>query len=138
MRDPKHLGLALVLAVLGCRTPAPVSARSSSLVYFVTRLFRETHHAPVQENWGLLWMLHSAQIMLLCIVTSALYAAGERRHWPFLALWSIGLVAWGVLFWQLTAVATFTCLVTLASPPGGSPIAVAVMFRDGASLDLTT
>ena len=79
----------------------PVSARSSSLVYFVSRLFRETHHAAVQENWGLLWMLHSAQILLLCAVTSALYAAGQRSHWPFLALWTIGLVAWGAFFWHL-------------------------------------
>jgi serine/threonine protein kinase len=79
----------------------PVSARSSSLVYFVSRLFRESHHAPVLENWGLLWMWHSAQIMLLCAVTSALYAAGLRSHWPFLALWTVGLVAWAALFWQL-------------------------------------
>jgi len=79
----------------------PVSARSSSLVYFVSRLFRETHHAPIQENWGLLWMLHSAQIMVLCAVTSLLYAVGQRSHWPFLGLWSIGLVAWGAFFWHL-------------------------------------
>jgi hypothetical protein len=79
----------------------PVSARSSSLVYFVGRLFRETHHAPVQENWGLLWIWHSALIFLLCVVTSALYALGLRNHWPFLLLWSVGLVAWGNLFWYL-------------------------------------
>ncbi len=79
----------------------PVSARLSSLVYFVTRLFRDTHHAPIQENWGLLWMWHSAQLMVLCAVTSGLFAAGVRNHLPFLALWSVGLVAWGVFFWQL-------------------------------------
>jgi len=79
----------------------PVSARSSSLVYFVGRLFRETHHAPIQENWGLLWMWHSGLILLLCVVTSALYALGLRNHWPYLLLWSVGLVAWGNLFWYL-------------------------------------
>jgi serine/threonine-protein kinase len=79
----------------------PVSARSSSLVYFVSRLFRESHHGSVQENWGLLWMLHSGQIMLLCAVTSALYAAGLRSHGPFLALWSVGLIAWAAFFWRL-------------------------------------
>jgi serine/threonine-protein kinase len=78
-----------------------VSARSSSLVYFVSRLFRETHLASVQENWGLLWILHSAALMVLCAVTSGLYAADVRSHGAFLALWSIGLVAWAALFWQL-------------------------------------
>lgn len=80
----------------------PVSARSSSLVYFLSRLLRETHHAPVLENWGLLWMWHSLKIFLLCVVTGAMYTLGGiRDHWPYLTLWSIGLVAWGVIFWNL-------------------------------------
>ncbi|MCI0377222.1 MAG: serine/threonine protein kinase [Gemmataceae bacterium] len=79
----------------------PVSARSSSLVYFVTRLFRETHHAPVLEHWGLLWIWHSVKITLLCAATSALYAAGLRSHWPYLGMWSVGLVLWGIIFWNL-------------------------------------
>ena len=78
-----------------------VSARSSSLVSFVTRLFRETHHATVQENWGLLWIWHSGLLLLLCAVTSGMYAVGVRSHGPFLGLWSIGLVAWGAFFWHL-------------------------------------
>lgn len=79
----------------------PVSARSSSLVYFVTRLLRETHHAPVLENWGLLWMWHSLKIFLLCAVTSAMHLGGVREHWPYMCLWCIGLVAWGGIFWNL-------------------------------------
>jgi serine/threonine-protein kinase len=78
----------------------PVSARASSLAYFVGRLFRETHHAAVLEQWGVLWMWHSLTIFLLCAVTSALYWCGIRSHGPYLALWSIGLVAWGTFFWQ--------------------------------------
>ena len=80
----------------------PVSARSSSLVYFFTRLLRETHHAPVLENWGTLWMWHSLKIFSLCAVTSAMYQFGDiKEHWPYMALWSIGLVAWGAIFWNL-------------------------------------
>jgi serine/threonine-protein kinase len=79
----------------------PVSARSSSLVYFFTRLLRETHHAPVLENWGLLWMWHSLQIFTLCAVTSAMYAYGIHDHWSYMTLWSICLVAWGIIFWNL-------------------------------------
>src|SRR5207244_3838352 len=71
------------------------------LVYFFSRLLRETHHAPVLENWGLLWMWHSLTIFLLCCVTSAMHEVGVRDHWPFMALWSIGLIAWGIIFWNL-------------------------------------
>jgi serine/threonine-protein kinase len=78
----------------------PVSARSSSLIYFVNRIFRESHHAPVLENWGGLWLWHSLKLFLLCAVTSLMYAWGVRTHWPFLCLWSIGLVLWGFLFWH--------------------------------------
>jgi eukaryotic-like serine/threonine-protein kinase len=79
----------------------PVAARSSSLVDFVSRLFRATHHAPVLENWGALWMWHSLQIVVLCSVTSLLNYFGVRAHLPYLALWSIGLIVWGSIFWNL-------------------------------------
>ena len=86
----------------------PVSARSSSLVYFFSRLLRETHHAAVLENWGLLWMWHSLKIFLFCAVTSAMDYAGRegywpvmREHWPYLAFWSVGLISWGIIFMNL-------------------------------------
>jgi len=76
-----------------------VSARSSSLMYFISRLFRETHHAPVMENWGGLWMLHSGMLLLLCAVTNAMWLAGVDDHMTYLLLWSVGLVVWGMVFW---------------------------------------
>lgn len=76
-----------------------VSARSSSLVYFVNRIFRESHQAPIMEHWGGLWMWHSVKIFLLCAVTSGMFALGVETHLPYLALWSVGLVAWGMFFW---------------------------------------
>src|SRR5207237_2773374 len=72
----------------------PVSARSSSLAYFVSRIFRESHHAPVLENWGVLWMWHSLTIVVLCVITGLMYRLGEDRHLPYLLLWSMGLAAW--------------------------------------------
>ncbi len=78
-----------------------VTAQASSLIYFFNRLFRDTHHAPVLENWGLLWMWHSLQLFLLCLVTSLMRLAGVTSHLPFLALWSIGLIVWGSIFWNL-------------------------------------
>ena len=68
---------------------------------FVSRLFRATHHAPVLENWGALWMWHSLQIVVLCTVTSLLNYLGVQAHLPYLALWSIGLIVWGTIFWNL-------------------------------------
>ena len=79
----------------------PVSARTSSLVYLVTRFFRDTHHAPILENWGLLWMLHSVLILLLTGVTAWMYMANVKGHLPYLLLWSIGLVVWGIIFWNV-------------------------------------
>jgi serine/threonine-protein kinase len=66
-------------------------------------MLRQTHHAAVLENWGLLWMWHSLAIFLLCFLTETLRWAGEpwHSHWTYLGLWSVGLVTWGSIFWQL-------------------------------------
>ena len=77
-----------------------VLARSSSMLYFITRIFRDTHHAPVLENWGVLWMVHSLKIFLLCALTSGLFALGYRDHLTYLLVWSISLIAWGAIFWH--------------------------------------
>jgi serine/threonine-protein kinase len=78
-----------------------VSARPSGLAYFVGRMLRRTHHAPVLENWGVLWMWHSLAIFTLCAVTNGMAWQGVDSHWPYLVLWSVGLVAWGAIFWAL-------------------------------------
>ena len=41
----------------------PVSARSGGFTQVIVRVFRETHHAPLLENWGLLWMWHSVVLL---------------------------------------------------------------------------
>jgi serine/threonine-protein kinase len=72
-----------------------------ALVTFFTRAFRETHHAPVLENWGVLWMWHSLAIFLLCALTSWLkWQRYEAPLW-YLLLWGGGLVIWGSIFWGL-------------------------------------
>jgi serine/threonine-protein kinase len=79
----------------------PVSARSSGFVSFFDRAFQETHHAAVLENWGLLWMWHSLVTVLLCTATWLLDVTGRGSHLVYLLLWSIGLMTWGTIFWQL-------------------------------------
>ncbi|MGL6074716.1 MAG: serine/threonine-protein kinase [Fimbriiglobus sp.] len=79
----------------------PMSIQPGSLGSFVSRLLRETHHAAVLENWGLLWMWHSLMIFLLCFLTQVLAWCRIESHTPYLALWGTGLVTWGSIFWRL-------------------------------------
>ncbi|MFO0797486.1 MAG: serine/threonine-protein kinase [Gemmataceae bacterium] len=79
----------------------PIAAQPSGLRFLLARVFRETHHAEVLENWGKLWMWHSLMIFLLCLATQAMAWASVGDHVYYLALWSVGLVTWGAIFWQL-------------------------------------
>lgn len=77
-----------------------------SLGSFVSRLLRETHHAAVLENWGLLWMWHSLAIFLICLATEILAWLkpenfGVNSHLAYLILWGAGLITWGAIFWRL-------------------------------------
>jgi serine/threonine-protein kinase len=68
---------------------------------FFARALRETHHAVVLENWGVLWMCHSVAVLLQCVLTTAMAWNGVRSPWWYLLLWGGGLMAWGVVFWRL-------------------------------------
>ncbi len=78
-----------------------ISATPSGLGYYLDRVFRETHHADVLENWGVLWMWHSLFTLILCIATQLIDWSGRGNHAVYLALWGIGLVTWGAIFWSL-------------------------------------
>lgn len=82
-------------------TGEPMSVETGSLGSFVSRMLRETHHAAVLENWGLLWMWHSLMIFLLCLLTQVMAWAGVTWHGAYLAVWGTGLVTWGTIFWRL-------------------------------------
>jgi len=79
----------------------PIAARRGGLADVVSRLFRETHHAVVLENWGLLWMWHSVVVLALCVVTDVLAWQGVTTRWPYLVLWGGGLALWAPIFWAL-------------------------------------
>jgi hypothetical protein len=79
----------------------PVAARRGGFADVVSRLFRETHHAVVLENWGLLWMWHSVVILTLCVTTDVLAWQGVQSRWPYLVLWGGGLALWAPIFWAL-------------------------------------
>lgn len=85
----------------------PVTARSSQFTQVLSRAFRETHHASVLENWGVLWMWHSLVVLSLCGVTNwmqwrdAAGGAESPSRWPYLSLWCVGLSVWAVIFYSL-------------------------------------
>jgi hypothetical protein len=79
----------------------PVAARSGGLLDIASRLFRETHHAVVLENWGLLWMWHSVVVLGLSVVTDILAWQDVESRWPYLVLWGGGLAVWAPIFWAL-------------------------------------
>lgn len=79
----------------------PISARLTNLSGIISRMLRETHHAAVLENWGLLWMWHSLVLLLLCLTTNWFKLRHIDSPGPYLALWSLGLGAWAAIFWRL-------------------------------------
>lgn len=79
----------------------PVSVQPGSLGSFVARLLRETHHAPILENWGLLWMWHALVLFVLCTATQVMAWAGVQSHLAYLGAWGSGLMTWGVIGWRL-------------------------------------
>jgi len=116
----------------------PLVALQGGLADIVARLFRETHHAVVLENWGLLWMWHSVVVLALCITTDVLAWQGVTSRWPYLVLWAGGIALWAPIFWALrhrngpvTAVER-----QIAHVWGGSVIASVMLFWVEALLDL--
>jgi serine/threonine-protein kinase len=79
----------------------PISARPGTLAYFMSRILRSTHHAPVLENWGTLWMAHSVKVMIQCGLTAWLAWAGFTGRIPYLLLWGVALLIWSWMFWTI-------------------------------------
>ncbi|HVV98773.1 MAG TPA: serine/threonine-protein kinase [Planctomycetaceae bacterium] len=79
----------------------PISARSTNLTQIMSRMLRETHHASVLENWGLLWMWHSLVLLVLCTTTNVLFLNGMRNSFTYLVVWTMGFWTWAAIFWAL-------------------------------------
>jgi eukaryotic-like serine/threonine-protein kinase len=79
----------------------PTAARSGVFSQVLARAFRETHHATVLENWGLLWMWHSLALLVTCLLTNFLQWRGTTSALPYVALWTAGLGTWAAIFWTL-------------------------------------
>ncbi len=76
-----------------------VSAREGRFVQVIANLFRETHHAEVLENWGLIWMWHSLVLLIASLSTHVLWMMGDENRVHYWLMWTLGLGAWAVVFW---------------------------------------
>ncbi len=108
----------------------PTAARSGIFSQVLARAFRETHHATVLENWGLLWMWHSLALLITCLLTSLLQWQGTTSPWPYLALWTAGLGTWAMIFWTLRRRSGPVTFVErqIAHTWASSMIAIALLF----------
>jgi len=79
----------------------PVQARSGRLLEVLARCFRETHHAVVLENWGVLWMWHSLVLLMVSLMTELLHWNGVQNRATYASLWTLGLGTWAFVFWAL-------------------------------------
>jgi len=80
----------------------PISARSGNFTQVLGRMLRETHHAAVLENWGLLWMWHSVVLLFLCLLTNAIHIYyPETPRITFALIWTVGVGTWAAIFWWL-------------------------------------
>ena len=79
----------------------PVSAREGRLFQFVNNLMRETHHAPILENWGVIWMWHSLVLLLASMITHFAYLAGQTDGMIYVSVWTVKFLTWAVVFWWL-------------------------------------
>jgi serine/threonine-protein kinase len=120
-----------------------IMARSGRLTDVMARVFRETHHATVLENWGVLWMWHAAVLLVMCLLTNWMHlqraawpAMGEA--WPYLILWGGGLAVWAPIFWALRHRSGPVTAVErqIAHAWGASIIAVMLLFWIEDLLDL--
>lgn len=108
----------------------PVMARSGRFTQVLARVLRETHHAAVLENWGLLWMWHSLVLLVWCLLTEALDWAGVENRLAYGGLWTIGLGAWAAVFWAIRHRMGSVTFVErqIAHLWGASMIAIAMLY----------
>ena len=87
--------------LLAVQDGRPVQARLGRFGQIAANLFRETHHATVLENWGLLWMWHSLVLLVAGLATQFMFWAGDKIGWHYWLVWTLGLGTWAVVFWMV-------------------------------------
>ncbi|QDT62138.1 Serine/threonine-protein kinase PknB [Stieleria bergensis] len=107
-----------------------VSARGAQFNQIIARIFRDTHHATILNNWGVLWMWHSLVLLLAGVTTWCMQFAGVTNRMIYMGVWTIGLGAWAAVFWKFRQRMGPVTFIErqIAHVWGGSMIAIAMLF----------
>ena len=107
-----------------------VSARSGRFNQVLARVFRETHHAAVLENWGTLWIWHSMVLLAAGLLTWQMDYRGVTNVWVYAAVWTLGLGTWAAVFWKLRQRLGPVTFIErqVAHVWGASMVAIAMLF----------
>ena len=76
-----------------------ISAREGRFLQVIGNVFRETHHAEVLENWGVIWMWHSLVLLIASLATNVLALLKDDNRIHYWLMWTVGLGAWAIVFW---------------------------------------
>ena len=79
----------------------PVSAAGGRFRQVISGLFRETHHASILRNWGMLWMWHSLVLLVASFATNIIFLMGVSNRLVYQLTWGAGFTAWAIVFWSL-------------------------------------
>jgi hypothetical protein len=107
-----------------------IAAGSGRFAQVLGRVFRDTHHAPVLENWGMLWMWHALVLLVASLFTWVLEVQGVDNRLSYAAVWIVGLGAWAAVFWKLRQrIGPVTFIERqVAHVWGSSMISIALLF----------
>ena len=107
-----------------------VAARSGRFNQVLARVFRETHHASVLENWGTLWIWHSMVLLIAGLLTWQMDYLGVTQVGMYVAVWTLGLGAWAAVFWKLRQRMGPVTFIERQSAHvwGASMVAIAMLF----------
>ncbi len=78
-----------------------IASSSARLDQIVARVFRDTHHAPILENWGMLWMWHALVLFAASVLTWIMHRQGVEPLIIYTSVWVIGLGLWATVFWRM-------------------------------------
>lgn len=107
-----------------------ITSCTGRLDQLVARVFRETHHAPILEKWGVLWMWHALVLLVASLLTWMLHMRGVNTLLIYSTVWVIGLGLWAAVFWKLRQRLGPVTFVErqIAHVWGSSMISIALLF----------
>jgi serine/threonine-protein kinase len=76
-----------------------VAADRQSSLRLVRILLRDSRHTTVLALWSRVWMCHAGQILALFLLTNVLMWCQVSAAWPYISLWSVGLLSLGWVIW---------------------------------------